>query len=314
MLDLIVAPYDADSRVAVRSRDSLKALEDYARSRLHQLRLPSQVDPRFAKLMQALADIPYVAPVDQQDLLRQYPELRGHVGLLEACLEQYPEILTGKIDPIFVIFPGCTFQLLEPVYRDNPIAAHFNKVVAEVVDKFVRLRTGKNTRILEVGAGTGGTTQYVLPVLNDADVEYVFTDVSAAFFKNARQRFSDYKFVKYQVYNVEAKPEFGQTFDIVIAANVIHATSDIGNSLRNIRSALSDDGILILREVTSRNDFATLTFGLLDGWWRNSDGQRIPNSPLLTGQVWRSFIHAAGFSDIVSSGEEDHQVIVAEAG
>jgi polyketide synthase PksM len=151
-------------------------------------------------------------------------------------------------------------------------------------------------------------------LINDADVEYIFTDVSSAFLRNARQRFSDYEFVRYQIYNVEAKPQFEQTFDIVIAANVIHATADIGNSLRNIRSTLSDDGILILREITSRNDFATLAFGVLDGWWRNSDGQRIPNSPMLTLDAWRSFIGTAGFSDVASRGHEDQQVIIAEAG
>jgi SAM-dependent methyltransferase len=286
-------------------------MEKYAQSRWHQVVLPPVIHPRFVKLVKALRAIPYVSPMDQTRVLGQYPELRGLMKLLDTCLERYPEILMGKVDPLSILFPGGSMALVEGAYRDNPVADYCNKVVADIVRRYVHLRSTTNTRIIEIGAGTGATTQFVLPVVCNADVEYVFTDLSPAFLNKAKRRFADHKFVSYGVYNIEKKPEFDRPFDILIAANVLHATVYVSNALKNARDILASDGILVVNEFTARRDYATLTFGLTEGWWMNMDGQRIEHSPLLTGEALRSLIRGARFSSVASHGNEEQQVIVA---
>ena len=62
-----------------------------------------------------------------------------------------------------------------------------------------------------------------------------------------------------------------QQFDIVIAANVLHATADLRKTLQHVRKLLRPDGTLLLLEITSRERWIDLSFGMTDGWWKFSD-------------------------------------------
>ncbi|MEN1793236.1 class I SAM-dependent methyltransferase, partial [Pseudomonas aeruginosa] len=98
-------------------------------------------------------------------------------------------------------------------------------------------------RILEVGGGTGGTTAWLLPELNGVPaLEYHFTDISALFTRRAQQKFADYDFVKYSELDLEKEAQSqgfqAQSYDLIVAANVIHATRHIGRTLDNLRPLL----------------------------------------------------------------------------
>ena len=86
-----------------------------------------------------------------------------------------------------------------------------------------------NLKILEIGAGTGGTTSTVLPRLKSAYGErmylsYTYTDISSGFFISARERFNDYPAVEYAILDISKDPiEQGfeaESFDLIIACNV----------------------------------------------------------------------------------------------
>lgn len=86
-----------------------------------------------------------------------------------------------------------------------------------------------NTKILEIGAGTGGTTATILPAFQSAYGErmyssYTYTDVSAGFFPAARERFKGYDSVEYAVLDISKNPlEQGfepESFDFIVACNV----------------------------------------------------------------------------------------------
>ena len=106
------------------------------------------------------------------------------------------------------------------------------------------------------------------------------------------------------------------TADIVIAVNVLHATADIGVTLEHCRALLGAGGTLLLNEAVRRRDFATLVFGLTEGWWRFHDAERrLPHSPLLDEPGWRAILAEAGFAAVVSRtaeqvGAEAAQVVL----
>jgi SAM-dependent methyltransferase/NAD(P)-dependent dehydrogenase (short-subunit alcohol dehydrogenase family) len=308
-VEQIVPAYDANAPAVIHNKEVSAALNDYARARVWQTKLPERVAPRFGRLMKAIASVPYAPPVDRSEFAARWPELTGHVALLEACLESYPRILSGEVDPLSVLFPNGSFSLVEPIYRGNPIADYFNRTVADIVSRIVRSRAGRKVRIIEIGAGTGSTTQFVLPLLQGKSVEYTFTDLSHAFLYKARQRFSEFTFMKYRVLDIEKSPELDEKFDIVIATNVIHATRDLESTLRNVRGLLDESGLFVLNEVTARTDFATLTFGLTDGWWLSTDSTRIPDSPLVAGESWRALLTASGFDRVCHHGEGEQAII-----
>lgn len=86
-----------------------------------------------------------------------------------------------------------------------------------------------NIKILEIGAGTGGTTATILPTLQSAYGErmyssYTYTDVSSGFFPAARERFKGYAAIEYAVLDISKDPlEQGfepESFDFIVACNV----------------------------------------------------------------------------------------------
>jgi hypothetical protein len=114
--------------------------------------------------------------------------------LLDAMLKALPDILTGRRLATDVLFPGSSFERVEGIYRDNAIADYFNNALAESVAAWIALRVEAQPeakmRILEIGAGTGGTTAAVLEKLGPWKAnlgEYCFTDLSAAFLARAEE-------------------------------------------------------------------------------------------------------------------------------
>ena len=84
-------------------------------------------------------------------------------------------------------------------------------------------------RILEIGAGTGGMTETALRSLSLAGrlrlfSTYTFTDISPGFFQAARERFSGYEDITYQVLDISRDPNeqgfAAEQYDLIIAANV----------------------------------------------------------------------------------------------
>ncbi|MCB0212927.1 MAG: SDR family NAD(P)-dependent oxidoreductase, partial [Anaerolineae bacterium] len=160
-------------------------------------------------------------------------------------------------------------------------------------------------------------TAWLLPHLPAKQTEYIFTDLSPTFVAKAQARFTDYDFVAYRPLDIEQAPveqgfSFHQT-DMVIAANVLHATKDLRQTLTHIRQLLTPGGQLVLLEATAPRRWIDLTFGLTDGWWRFQDQRR--DYPLITAAEWQTLLLDCGFGE-VSFVEETHlgqAVIVAQA-
>ena len=180
-----------------------------------------------------------------------------------------------------------------------------NELVAAAV---AALRPGSEAdgplRVLEIGAGTGGTTAAVLPALAGAALEYVFTDVSPLFVASGRKRFSDTPAVSCRVLDIERDPlvqgfALGE-FDIIISANVLHATRDLRSTLGHVRSLLASGGRLVLLEAINPLGFLDLIFGMTEGWWRFADSDLRPKHALLDPGGWRMALGISGFTDAVS--------------
>jgi microcystin synthetase protein McyG len=115
-------------------------------------------------------------------------------------------VLADACDPLELIFPDGDLTLARQFYETSPAAQAMNTLVRETISKGVSpLPPDRPLRILEIGAGTGGTTAAVLPSLGGT-TEYVFTDVSPLFLARAQERFKDYPFVRYELFDVEREP------------------------------------------------------------------------------------------------------------
>ncbi len=207
--------------------------------------------------------------------------------------------LVGEADPLDLIFPGGDTSAQARIYRDTPIARTFNGLIARAAAEAARTASPtRPLRILEVGAGTGGTTGHVLPALAGARVEYTFTDVGPLFVSRARDRFAAYRFARFATLDLERDPiEQGfepGSFDMVLATNVVHATRDVVATLERLRTLLVPGGIVCAAEVTHRRRWLDLAVGLTPGWWTFDDALRT-DSPLMDASGWSRAFTAAGF-------------------
>ncbi|MFE3599909.1 SDR family NAD(P)-dependent oxidoreductase [Streptomyces sp. NPDC059142] len=237
---------------------------------------------------------------------RPHASVEAQEQLLRRCVAALPEVLAGRRNPLEVLFPGGSTDLLARFYGGGAAERAANQELAARVRSQVDA-CGPGARVLEIGAGTGATTRHVLAALDGAaPVEYVFTDLSASFLRQGEQALRahapDAVTLRYARFDAEREPAvqgFGADHDAVVVAGVLHATSDVTAALRHAAELLRPGGLLLVHETTGRSDFLTLTFGLTEGWWRYQDPElRQPHSPLLTPGTWHAVAGKAGLTDV----------------
>ncbi len=253
-----------------------------------------------------------------RNVLADIPFLYTYIS---SCALALKDILAGRTNPLDMLFPGGSCELAEDLYRNWPLSRYFNAIGGEVLRAVVEaLPRSATLRVLEVGAGTGGMTSAMVPMLPEERSAYYFTDVSDYFLQQSEQRFSNYPFMHYGLLDIERNPleqGYGQhQFDVIIAANVLHATKDLHRTLDNISSLLAPGGVLILLETTFHPPWFDISFGLIEGWQRFEDPLR-KEHPLLTADEWVRLLRASGFDPTsvfpehpdadVNRGEQSYQ-------
>ncbi|KFX85686.1 hypothetical protein O988_09926 [Pseudogymnoascus sp. VKM F-3808] len=242
-----------------------------------------------------------------EKLVQDYPLHANTHRLLHITGPQLAECLTGAADPIKLLFGTATSRdLLQDFYTSAPMfvaaSKHLTALFRRVFSQAAA--TGDLIEILEVGAGFGGTTKFVLDMLVEAGVpfRYTFTDISPSFFSAARKRYAGLPIpadtIVYDVLNIENTPpnKFLGRFHAVLSTNCIHATKDLTVSSTNARKLLRPGGFFSLIEFTTRLYWLDLVFGLLDGWWLFEDGRE---HCLADESFWEASLKAAGFKDVV---------------
>ncbi|KAI0009070.1 putative polyketide synthase [Xylariaceae sp. FL0662B] len=226
-------------------------------------------------------------------------------------------IIQGNRDALELMLEDGT---LDAYYRDN---SRFDRNYRQAM-RYVDLAGHKNPNmsILEIGSGTGGATLPILQALTDNDTglcrfgKFTFTDISTGFFEAAKVKLAQWSnLLTYAKLDIESDPteqgfEVGE-YDMILAANVLHATRSMENTLSNVRKLLKPGGKLVLVELT-RERFTTSTiFGTLPGWFAGEEADRV-RGPTLTEEKWEVLLHKTGFNglDVAASdarSEVHHQ-------
>ena len=173
-------------------------------------------------------------------------------------------------------------------------------MLAEAVAKATAegVRVGR-FEVMEIGAGTGGTTARLVDRLPADNLGYLYTDIGTTFVAKAKERFGHDPRMDFATFDLERDVETqgleAGRYDLIIAANVIHATADLRTSLARIRRLLKPNGLLALMEVVEPQRWFDLTVGLTAGWWAFTDLDIRPEYPTLTADGWRALLTECGF-------------------
>ncbi|KFH41335.1 Lovastatin nonaketide synthase-like protein [Hapsidospora chrysogenum ATCC 11550] len=179
---------------------------------------------------------------------------------------------------------------------------------------------------LEIGAGTGGLTKPVLEALSGCGnrryarcKSYTYTDISTGFFEQAAGKFKDSaQILDFKKLDIEQDPSLqagfddGKLYDVVLAANVLHATRDMNRTMRHVRKLLRPGGKLILLELTRDSIVTSLIFGNLPGWWASEEPWRV-NGPLLSECQWQTVCRDTGFSDFEVCSPDTPDLLLHQA-
>ncbi|KAI0408576.1 BcPKS19, polyketide synthase [Xylaria palmicola] len=250
-----------------------------------------QTDQGFAR-----SDVPIdeaSAESIYQDLIGRHPQHDDVHKLVRAVGSRLAACLAGEQDGLQVVFGDReTKKTLEAMYEYWPLLRTPTLLLGDILLKaFTNTTGGGKFRILEVGAGTGGTTRYITNHLKNHGIpfEYVFTDISSSLVAAAKKQFSGVDGMSFEVLDIEkpVQPDHEGAFHCIIATNCIHATRNLEVSLSHLRKMLRDDGALTLIEITRNMFWLDIVVGLFEGWWLFEDG--------------RSHALKAGFSEVLWS-------------
>lgn len=262
----------------------------------------------------------------QQDLVREHknahqntdwehlenPEVAARIEKLISCIEmtaidsqiicrvgrQLDKIILGEVDALAVMLEdGLLYQYYAQML-DTSTLYRYAKMLSNA---------NPNMDVLEIGAGTGGATESILQAMGGNNGQYprfrsyTFTDISSGFFEQAENKFKDWlDLIEFRRLNIEEDPvQQGfseQRYDLVVAGLVLHATSDIEQTIANTRKLLKPGGRLIVIEITNALNQISIPFGCLPGWWMSKEGYR-KWGPTMGEQQWAEAFKRHGFSD-----------------
>ena len=242
-----------------------------------------------------------------EPLLEQARNLFSDIPFLlkyiERCGNMLADIVTGRQTALETLFPEGSSELAEWLYGEFPISRYISSIAASTVSALVSANAyASSSRILEIGAGTGGTASAVLQWLKPHSVEYCYTDISEFFFHRTKERLAEFSsIIQYGLLDIEQPPHkqgfAPHSFHVVIATNVLHATRNLNTTLDHVLQLLSSGGLLVLCEVTSELSWYDITTGLIEGWQIFEDDWRT-DSPILPANKWVEVLRERGFGEV----------------
>lgn len=232
------------------------------------------------------------------------------------CLvgQHLPAILRDEMQPLELMLRD---GLLSRNYEEDRWLRRTNTVLGNYVRHLVE--ANPFLRVLEIGAGTGSSTKAIFEALSQGDgpaiyehVNYTFTDISAGFFEGGRAKLSPWaEQITYKQLDITRDPSTEQGFvaesyDLIVASNVLHATPKIQETLQYARSLLRTGGQMALVEFTANMPYH-LPWTTLPGWWVAEDEYRSDDGPLLSETSWDRVLRDTGFAgtDMVAHVDSD---------
>ncbi|KAJ7622564.1 hypothetical protein DFH06DRAFT_1482051 [Mycena polygramma] len=227
--------------------------------------------------------------------------------------------VTSRISGIHKTVFQTSERAIEKLYSDNLMTRFYSResqnssVYLAAVKRFSTFlqllrKCGKRAiKILEVGAGTGLLTGYLMEELDrnsDLLAEYTVSDISYALAADLAHTFN-HRRVTPKAYDLTAPPkEQGllPEYDLIVGLHVLHASPDITFCLSSLKTLLVPGGSLVVVELDGSHwgekaggIWFDCVFGSFSEWFGFTDGR---THCTMTPTTWREKLDHAGFANI----------------
>lgn len=248
-------------------------------------------------------------------LVEDHPGHGAETLLLNRQLCRLPEVVRGVTDADGLLPAGDS--TVEQLLETGPAHRYTQRAVQALLGALVeRWPADRPLRVLEVGATTGALTAAALPVLPADRTRYVCTAPAGTGFARAEHRFAPYDFAEFRTLDPDSDlvaqglPRGG--FDLVLAGDALHATTDVAATLSRLRTVLAPGGRLLAAEPHDAV-LQALRSGMLNDFWDRDDRALRPVCRVLPRDRWAPLLEECGYTGVVQHGPDDRSVLLAAA-
>lgn len=221
--------------------------------------------------------------------------------------------LKGEIKANYLLYPEGRNEIANDLYRNTMIAWYLNQKISHGVSDILESR--ENVRILEVGAGTGATSDVVLRGIREKGLdrhleEYCYTDLSPYFLMEARKRYEDASWLVTKEVDVNASVISqgieAHSYDAIIAAGVINNVDNTLNTLKYLSQCLREDGVLFISEAVG--EAIQMLISQVFMMQKAKDARENENQTFLSQAKWLEAFERAGFMLEECLPQKDHKL------
>ncbi|KAK7706310.1 NRPS [Diaporthe eres] len=239
---------------------------------------------------------------DTADVVRRACVPYAHVAdirLLHALGEELAAIATGDKVAIEI---GMRDNMLSEYYQRSIGMDTYSAFMARTVKQIAHRHP--HCHFLEIGGGTGGMTKHIFDEIESSYASYTFTDVSAGFLAAAQDLFNKQRKqhgMAFKVLDINRPAHIqgfrDNSYDVVVASMVLHATDTLEATLTNVRRLLRPGGYVVMLEALPDVAIRSGTiFGAFPGWWAGSENNDRSLSPLVSVERWDALLRKTGFA------------------
>ena len=118
----------------------------------------------------------------------------------------------------------------------------YNKSVYQSTGKSVAKYIKNTDRVLECACGTGAISIFIAPVCK----ELIVSDYSVGMLKQAKKKLKNYDNIDYRRVDITDIEAEDNSFDVVVAGNVIHLLPDPQRAMNELTRVCKDGGRLVI--------------------------------------------------------------------
>ncbi|MFB9278523.1 Gfo/Idh/MocA family oxidoreductase [Cohnella cellulosilytica] len=223
-----------------------------------------------------------------------------------------PQLMSGEQQAALLLFPEGKMDYADALYRETVTARYLNQSVAEAVARIAALRKRSALRLVEIGAGTGATTDAIVARWQAAPepfpLNYLFTDVSSYFLTAAQSRYSRYPWMRYELADIDIRLEDqgieASGADVVVAAGVLNNAQDTDRTVRGILELLVPDGWLLLTEPVG--EFPEILISQAFMMTPPQDDRARSQTTFMSASQWQDVFRRAGAAEVLTFPADDH--------
>lgn len=229
------------------------------------------------------------------------------VDYLEKCSKNLSNLFSGQVTPLELLFPQGKSDVAVGTYQNTLSSKILNHMAEDAILSSYMYRKNINEifRILEVGAGVGGTSDGVIEKLDGKNVEYFYTDVSNYFLNNARKRYEGKDWIQYQIFDINKGSTEGTMYDLILCANVLHNAKNGIEILTMLKSKLKDEGIMVIIDAIKEPYYLLTSIEFNDGLRDFEDFRNYNDETFFNKKQWNEMFQAVGGNIIVAYPEDD---------